>query len=538
MAYIYSGNVLINPDASTQNNTDYRLLEMYNKQAEWAAWYSGDPDRLSNFYMIYNYGQVTRNFWTPTKTQDERTRYHIPIAGDIASVSSDMLFGESPTVSISEAEEENPSASAIATKDRLDDILASGGFLSVCCEAAELNSALGGSYLKIDWDKDIVDHPVISVASPDAAIAEFGLNKYLMVVSFVRIIAYNSPTVIRHVERHERGIITNYLYKGTTDKWGMEIPLTDFPQTANLLPVIYTGIDDILVRYIPNKLPNKLWCGSPYGISDYQGLEGIMGALDEAYSSWLDDLHRARGRTIVPQSWLERDADTGEFKFNEAQQIYVAFPNMGPPTEGNEQIHDVQFDIRAEEHEQTCLNLLERIITSAGFSPQSFGLNIQGRAESGTALELRERKSLQTKQKKEHHFRAPLEDILRLLLAVDAKHFGSKVDVNLRPRVTFADTIRESMSEKAASVLALSNAMAASTETKVRYIHDDWTEQEVTDEVERIKEENGIGVEVPEASMFGTNPEDNNTDYNPDEMTTGGTDENDNQNQDGENDTR
>lgn len=522
MAYVYSGNVLINPDASNRTGTDYRLLEMYNKQAEWAAWYSGDADRLSDFYMMYNYGHVTRNFWTPVRSQDTRVRYHMPIAGDIASVSSDMLFGESPTITIAEADLEDAKPEAIETKDRLTEILASGGFLSVCCECAEINSGLGGSFLKIDWDKEVIDHPIISVASPDTAIATFGLNRYLLAVSFVRIIAYNSPVVIRHVEHHDKGIIENRLYKGTTDKWGAEIPLTEFADTATLQPEIKTGIDDTLVRYVPNKLPNKLWRGSPYGISDYQGLEGAMGALDETYTSWIDDIRRARGRTIVPQSWLERDSTTGEFKFNEAQEIYVAFPNMGSPTEGKEEIHDVQFEIRAEEHEKSTLNLLERIITSAGFSPQSFGLNIQGRAESGTALELRERKSLQTKQKKEHHIRAPLEDALHLLLMVDSKHFNSKIDPTLRPRVTFADTIRESMAEKSASVLALSNAMAASTETKVRYIHDDWSETEITEEVERIKEESGIGVEAPEASMFGTDPDANSSDYDPEEMNTGG----------------
>ena len=55
------------------------------------------------------------------------------------------------------------------------------------------------------------------------------------------------------------------------------------------------------------------------------------------------------------------------------------------PTAMTKPIEATQFEIRAEQFEKTCLNLLDRIITSAGYSPQSFGLNIAGRAESGTA---------------------------------------------------------------------------------------------------------------------------------------------------------
>jgi hypothetical protein len=38
----------------------------------------------------------------------------------------------------------------------------------------------------------------------------------------------------------------------------------------------------------------------------------------------------------------------------------------------------------------------------------------------------------------------------------------------------------------------MSDALAISVETKVRFLHSEWTEEQIQEEVEKIKEENGL----------------------------------------------
>jgi len=142
--------------------------------------------------------------------------------------------------------------------------------------------------------------------------------------------------------------------------------------------------------------------------------------------------------------------------------------------------------------------LLDRIITSSGYSPQSFGLNIQGRAESGTALRIRERKSLKTQQKKAAHFKPRIEDILHLALQVDRLYLNNDTPIEFRPRITFADSIQESMDELSRAVLTISQAEAASIQTKVEMLHPEWGADQVQAEVQRIMDEGGRNVVEPD----------------------------------------
>lgn len=53
----------------------------------------------------------------------------------------------------------------------------------------------------------------------------------------------------------------------------------------------------------------------------------------------------------------------------------------------------VQFAIRVDEHLRSAIALTEQIVGAAGYSPATFGLGIDGQAESGTARRIREAKT-------------------------------------------------------------------------------------------------------------------------------------------------
>ena len=472
-----------------------------HKMAEHSAWYSGDPNLLSTFYaqvvgsQVLNLPYTTERdmFWRRQIRNDVELGLHIPIASDIASNSADILFSEAPMIKITEAHEKNAQQSMKDTQEELNNMLDRSGFYQRILAAAEVSAAIGGVYIKLAWDEELSPYPIPVVEQADNAypVFRFGILTKVQFVKTVKAEKQGSA-IFRLVETYaNNGTIMYELYKGTSDKLGNSVPVTTIDETKDIVN-LDIGIKEILCVFVPNVLPNRYDRTSYFGRSDYASLEGLMDCLDETYSSWMMDIAFARGKILVPEEFIEK-TQSG-FKFNIDKSVYVKL-DMDPTIEGNK-ITAVQFDIRADKFEKTALNLLERIVTGAGYSPQSFGLNIQGRAESGTALNIRERKTFATKNKKEAYWEGALKKLTQLMLIVYNTRLGGKVEMNVTVTTQFSDSISNDIGELSEAVMKIANAMAASTETKVRLIHPEWSEDEVLAEVKKIIDENGLMPEM------------------------------------------
>jgi len=466
------------------------------KMAEHSAWYSGNELLLSNYYaemLSQNFLDVPYfahqdKFWGRQIRNGCECAVHVPLAGDIAETSANFLFSEAPSVKIVEANVMKASQSYKDAQTELETLLIKTEFHRKILEGAESCAAMGGIYFKIAWDMELSMYPIPMIVQPDRAIPEFSFGILKSVTFWKTLESDDAKVVLRLLETYERGLIKYDLYKGTCDKLGSKVELDYHPETAEMEDVIYTGIDDILAVYIPNMLPNKLDRNSCLGRSDYLGQEGLMNNLDELFSTWQKEILLAQGRILIPESYLEKI--NGKDSFNVDRSLYVKL-DMDPTIEGSK-ITATQFEIRADQFEKTALNLLERIITSAGYSPQSFGLNISGRAESGTALSMRERKSFATKNKKQAYWQPAISKLVELMILVYNEMLMGSIEENITLNVAFSDGITNDLGELSASVKLLSDAMAASVETKVKLIHPDWNEEQVAEEVQKIKDENAL----------------------------------------------
>jgi hypothetical protein len=114
--------------------------------------------------------------------------------------------------------------------------------------------------------------------------------------------------------------------------------------------------------------------------------------------------------------------------------------------------------------------------------------------DSGTALRIRERKSLLTRQKKERYWIPELSRLFKQLQLFDAVKRGTKYEpevVTIVPQ----DSIIQDETEKSEVVRNLDQAKAASTYIKVKMVHPDWSEEDIEKEVTRIRKEQGLGYE-------------------------------------------
>ena len=370
--------------------------DVFRKYAEYAAWYSGDPERLKKYYSS---AEGKDRFWA----NDRKDKVLLPIVNEIARLSADLLFSEAPEINFNSDE----------TKKRMDEILELNFFQSKALEAAETQSPMGGIYLKVNYDAEHFDFPLFSIAQPDNAIPEFR-NGFLIAVDFFKDVTpekqQDSTTRYWLVERQEQGKILNGLYKGSTDKLGKQISLDALDETAELEEEITTGINDILVRYVPNMLPNPLWRGSQVGQSDIAQSITLIESLCETYSDWRRELELAKARIVVPEQWLER-SDDGTFKFDKDQELFTTLQIDPISTKGASGFTIAQFQIRSQQYQETAQDYLERIIMSAGYSPQSFGFKGDGGAMTATEIKSRQDRTYKTLSKKQQYWKVALEDI-------------------------------------------------------------------------------------------------------------------------------
>ncbi|KUN96191.1 phage portal protein [Streptomyces caeruleatus] len=457
------------------------------------AWYSGDRRRLARVYGSHPRPTERRRLWGRRIEQRPgrpEHRLHVPLAGDIASTSADLLFADMPTIKVDDK----------ATQDRLEQLLDEGRVQQTLLGGAEQAAALSGVFLRVTWDRDLVDRPLLTVCQPDGAIPEFRFGMLRAVSFFRELPGSTEATVWRHVERHESGRIVHALYQGTRDNIGRAVPLAEHPETADLVGSlgedgvsIATGIRDLTAAYLPNMLPNRLHRGSPIGRSDYAGVHDLFDALDTTWTSWMRDIRLARARLIVPDGYL-RDHGAGQgASFDDDREVWHSLKM--PPNEGSG-ITLNQFEIRVEEHRATAEALTHQAAQAAGYSPQSFGLDGDGAAITATEVDSKDQRSMVTRKKKAGYARHPLADMLHVMLQIDAAQFGSRITPT-RPRVEFGDGVAESEQTTASTLDLLNRAGAVSTATKVKILHPEWDDTAVQAEVTAILAETGAAAPDP-----------------------------------------
>lgn len=496
--------------------------------AEWDAWYSGDPEALTTAYQ----GTTTRvrpsqraggvvgavaRFWWGRPSVDltaRRDQLHVPIAADLCQASADLLYAEPPTFTVTAAAEKGAST---PTQDRIAAFV-EDGLHTVLAAGAEVGAALGGRYHRVTWDRQVVpDRPFLTTVHADAAWPEFRWDR-LVAVTFWHVVATDASRVVRHLERHEldgagNGLILHGLYEGTTDNLGRAVPLTEHSSTAGLATQVSADgaltegrTPGLCVEYIPNQTPQRRWRNDPVGRSlgrsDLDGIEPLMDALDETYSSWMRDIRLGKGRILVPDTILDSAGPGQGASFDMDRDVFVGLPNVLPSRDApGLPITAQQFAIRVDEHQRTCQQLTEDILRSAGYSAQTFGEGPEGGAITATEVTSRERRSFMTRDRKIRLEGPAVGRLVEKLLSVDVAVFGTKGVAPERPTVAFGDSVQDSPLALAQTAEALERAKAASTRTKVALLHADWTSEQVDEEVAAINTQYALTLADPTTTV-------------------------------------
>ncbi len=513
------------PKAAWPPKTLRFALRTFDK---WSAWYSGDPAELARVYGDgIGYGDENPNVgidgsilnrsrerWFWGKRLGEAAdladaRLHIPLAGDIAATSADLLFAEPPMLSVQGEDGGKEGDAPKPTTDRLNMLMGDGGFLPVLIEAAEIAASASGAFLRAGWVDDVADHVLIDAIGPESAVPEWSAGR-LMAVTFWKVLAQeDNGKVWRHLERHEAedgvGRILHALYVGTEDQIGELADLKSHPDTARfaeddeaqrardsegdpsgLIRQIITGASRIAVEWVPNLRPPRKLKGTPYGRSDYDGIEPVMDAVDEVWSAWMRDIRIGKGRILVPEAYLHNHGRGQGAHFDAEQAVFQTIDAL-PSSEGIA-MQVVQFAIRVNEHRDTITALVANALRGAGYSTQTFGEAGEA-AATATEVVARERRSFTTRNRKILYWRAALARLLETCLQIDVAHFKPDNVEAVRPKIEFPDGVARDPMTVANTVALIHGAESASLYTRIKMVNPDWDDPQIREEMDRIRDD-------------------------------------------------
>jgi A118 family predicted phage portal protein len=530
-----------------------QFAEPFADMDVWRAWYSGDTAHLAQVYGgPGSYGQnprareffdlnkpsqfrggivggLARMFWgEPVTPGQPQAKLHVPIAADIAETSANLLWADLPTVTVDQ--DSTDKDGMVATTDQIKRYLDDRGHATMR-EGAEQAAALSGVYVRVVWDVTLRPRPWLDVLGPDAVVPEWRWGLLSAATVWRELEPLTDGTEVwRLLERHEPGSIEYGLYRGDADTLGMMMALADHPDTEGLAGRVdaqgrqATGVDRMLVAYVPNVGPNRQWDGipqaKPFGRSDFAGIEPLMGSLDEAWTSWLRDLRLGKARIMVPQSMLETDGPGSGGMFDLDREVFMQL-NMLDDGSGASSIAMNQFAIRVDEHEATCKALRRQILSSAGYSAQSFG--DEGTvAITATEVAARKEESLTTRGLKILYQRPALLEVLTTMLHVDVVHCGAKgIDPAAELTASWPQAVQPDPEATARALSLLESAGAISTWMKVKQLHPEWDDDEVKVEVARIREDRAAANPIPAGDPFGTRDGQDEDDEDPAEGEEG-----------------
>ena len=305
-------------------------------------------------------------------------------------------------------------------------------------------------------------------------------------------------SIYRHLERHEPGVILHGLYQGTKSSLGSSVGLDQSEETKGLPEVITLPEalkNALAVAYVPNVRPNRRRRASYLGRADIAGAEPFLDALDETWSSLMRDVRLAQARILTPRGSLDsNDPDDPRGAGASLDLDREVFTELDIPPEGMQQ-QVLQPDIRSEQLLAVATDQVKQIVSAAGYSPQTFGLDISGEAHSGTALRFREQKTYRTLGRKRRYWEGGIAHACFALLAIDQSEFGGGA-TPVVPDVVWPEEAM-SLGELASTVQTLRLAEAISIETSVRKVNPGWDDKAVTAEVQRIMDERGSSVPEP-----------------------------------------
>jgi A118 family predicted phage portal protein len=494
---------------------------MTRRLLEGSVWYSGIEQDLAYFYRTEAKNFIRNNevsesnnyFWANTK-RDIR-KIHTGIPQLISEKMVDLIVGNGYEIKVEGKDE-------VKLQEMLDEILADNKFKNLLGKSIETESWSGGVAWKLSFNPLVSDYPIIEMWQPENytnnvisgrivedifyIYYEKGASKYRLSE------IYGVSTKGAYIDYKLEKLTFKTNAQDSKGEW-LACELSELPETAERKRVDFIGYFNKLSGYKPNKLPNSEFRYSVLGESDYAGSYGLMDALDEIKSTWIQEMRDGKLHRYFPEEMMIKGTNA-EYQYpDEFTKDHILFADSPSENTDKQKIQYAQGDIRAEKYIESWKICLADTLNNAGLSPLTVGVTgLESIASSEASQQEREKVSIRTRNKKSELWVEFLEPILTTTLDFYHMVKGMKempdgtFTVGRVPEakvlVTFNDYIIKSKRDRTEEV---QQGIGTSWDilTGVRYVHDDMTEREQLAISARVKLENGYNsISTAEASAL------------------------------------
>lgn len=413
-------------------------------------------------------------------------RYLIsPVPRLISRASANLLFGEPPVITTEDSDQAN-----------LDHIVAENNLAAELHRAAVIASSEGEAWGRVSVEPDLIDAPIIEFVSRSRVIPHFR-GRFVVGATFVTEWAESARERVRLFEIYEAGLVTSKLYRGTTTALGTEIKLEAYERTKGREERVLTGVDWPLVTFVPNSID----ADPTRGYSDYAGLQERFYALNEATTIGAGNQRLAGKKRAMLDLGYVKDGETTPYW---GDDVFVKTSRQGgDDTQKNAPMQILEYTYEATQTIAWIDHLIDTTLSFSGIAPQSVGRGVEGGAVSGTALKLKMSHSLMESAGKGRYMDRGVKRLLRAAQIIDSRPtteggFGRKwADPDSSPAIKRASGLPRDDLEAAQQLTAWTAADSISLEERVRFLHPDWSQVEIDEEVGAVRAETGLEMEAP-----------------------------------------
>lgn len=494
---------------------------------EYRVWSMGNSYVLRRFFVGTLEYRTCNYFWT--RAPLSYRMIHSGLPGLICSKMPRILFGNgiAPTVSVYKDSGEVDKNKTKAATDYTLQLIDKVKLRDVLTECATNESWGGHSFIKFSFDTAISNFPIIEAADIMSTEVVKERNETVAIIFKTWYEDKKKGNQQRKYRLDEiyttdatgDAVIRYELYELTTGE-EKRVPLNSIPETQKIVEavngddeVVFTGLKGMLAFDKPNKLPSLEFPHSNYGASDFEGATDSFDAVDEAYSTIINEIRDNRTFRYFASHNFRRDKDTGEILTPDdgfTKNFVLTEGDIDQEQGVNKNRIVDQIPDKTEEHKAKYLTAVTVALNKAGLSPYSIGITgLESINQSAESQQERNKVTLETRKAKLELWTPYLSKVLSQLLAFNTyllNTVGVKqddmplpdMDITLSTvTLDFGEYLQDT-DKDLVDIWGLAKSQGiSSTQNAVRELHKSWSEKQILDETNVILFENGMATDTP-----------------------------------------
>ena len=441
-------------------------------------WYRGDPSELDQFYKQTASDSVSKSrFWAAVPSDDLAIRkIHSGLPAMVAERLSDIVVADLDGIEL-ESEEQT---------DLWDEIAKDNDFDELVGESIIETLVAGDGAFKITLDTEITEYPIIEFYSGDQ-------------VSYTRdrgrlqeVIFYTDYRFKDKDYRLEETFGRGYVRCRLLNADGKEVPLSSVPDTAELASEI-TFDGDFIMAVPLAFFRSKKWKGR--GKSIFDSKADSFDALDEVISQWVDAIRAGRVQKYIPEDLIPKNPKDGSLmRPNPFDNQFIRVGSvMAEDAKG--QIDMVQPAILYEAFVASYASALDMCLQGI-ISPSTLGIDLK-KLDNAEAQREKEKATLYTRGKIIERLNEVIPQLVDVVLKVLDTMRGRSAG-EYKPSIKFGEYASPSFDSVVDTVGKARTLGIMSVERAVEELYGDtWTDEQKAEEVQRLKDEQGLLVEEP-----------------------------------------